>query len=268
MKKKYFFGFASLFFGYAFLYLPILYLVVSSFNQSSVPGVWDGFSMKWYGALLQNDAIMHALLTSLQIAGTSATLAVLLGTMAAISMVRLGSFKGRTFLSGLLPAPLVMPEVITGLSLLLMFVTFERMIGWPSERGALTVVIAHSTIGIAYVYMIVSSRLRDFDTVLEEAAQDLGATPSVVFFRVTLPLIVPSLLSGWLLSFALSLDDVVIASFLSGPGATTLPIVLFSSLRLGVSPEINALSGIMIGIVSLCVLVSGVIFYKKRTSIQ
>lgn len=267
MKKKYMFTTASLFFGYTFLYLPIFYLIASSFNQSSVLGVWSGFSMKWYYALFQNDAIIHALISSLQIAGTSATLAVLLGTMAAISMVRLGNFKGRTFLSGLLPAPLVMPEVITGLSLLLMFVTFERMIGWPSERGILTVVIAHSTIGIAYVYMIVRSRLYDFDTVLEEAAQDLGATPSVVFFRVTLPLIAPSLLSGWLLSFALSLDDVVIASFLSGPGATTLPIVLFSSLRLGISPEINALSGIMIGIVSICVLTSGILFYRKRSGV-
>lgn len=265
MKKFSWLNGVSLIIGYAFLYLPIIYLVIFSFNASSIPGVWEGFSLKWYTQLSQNDTIFHALLISLKIAGMSATIAVVMGTLAAMSVIRLGGRRrGTGSLLGLLPIPLVMPEVITGLSLLLMFVTFERMIGWPSERGVSTVVIAHSTISIAYVYMIVQSRLREFDLVLEEAAQDLGARPSTVFFRITLPIISPALFSGWLLSFALSLDDVVIASFLSGPGATTLPIALFSSLRLGVSPEINALSSVMIAIVSMCVMVAGFIYYSQQ----
>lgn len=257
-------GTASLIFGYVFLYAPIVYMIVFSFNKSIIPGVWTSFSFRWYEMLFENELLLQALLTSAEIASFSATGSVILGTMAAIVMVRHGKFRGRTLFSGLISAPLVMPEVITGLSLLLMFVTFERMIGWPSERGVMTVVIAHMTIGAAYVYLIVQSRLKDFEDVLEEAALDLGAKPSVVFYRVTLPLITPALLSGWLLSFAISLDDVVIASFLSGPGATTLPILIFSSLRMGITPEINALAGMIVGVISVIVITAGIIISKKK----
>lgn len=241
-----------LFFGYAFLYLPIFYLLCFSFNELPISGKWHGFSFKWYAALFHNEALFQSLLTSLQIASIAATFAVILGTMAAISIARFGAFKGRAFLSGLIPLPLVMPDVITGVSLLLMFVTFERLFGFPSERGVLTVAIAHITIGIAYVYMNIRSRLEHFDLSIEEAAMDLGAKPHTVFFKITLPIIAPALISGWFLAFALSLDDIVIASFLSGPGATTLPMVLFSNLRLGMSPEINALAGVVILIVFIC----------------
>ncbi|CAO5682858.1 MAG: Inner membrane ABC transporter permease protein YdcV [Holosporales bacterium] len=263
LTKKSSFSVFILLLGYAFLYIPIIYLLIFSFNVSPIPGQWTGFSLKWYGDLFQNDALFKAFLTSLQIATISATCAVILGTIAAIAMTRFRSFRGRSFLSSLLPLPLIMPDVITGVALLLMFVTFEGMIGIPSERGILTVSIAHITLGIAYVYMIVQSRLQHFDESLEEAALDLGAKPHVVFFKITLPIIRISLLSGWLLAFALSLDDVVIASFLSGPGATTLPMVLFSSLRLGISPEINALAGIIILIVFISVMLSALFYYKS-----
>jgi putrescine transport system permease protein len=265
MKKMSKFVIGSLFFGYAFIYVPIIYLIIFSFNESKVMGVWSGFSLKWYEKLLENDNLIDAVLTSFQIASISATFAVVLGTMAAILMLRLGNFKGRTLFSGLISAPLIMPEVITGLALLLMFVTFERTIGWPSERGMMTVAIAHITLTMAYVYLMVQSRLSDFDKSLEEVAMDLGAKPLTVFFKVTLPLIAPALMGGWLLAFALSLDDVVMASFLSGPGATTLPILIFSSVRMGVTPEINALSSIIIGIVSLGIILSGFFIYKKSS---
>jgi putrescine transport system permease protein len=183
--------------------------------------------------------------------------------MAAIIMVRFKRFAGKTLFSGLISAPLVMPEVITGLALLLMFVTLERSIGWPSERGMLTIIIAHITLTMSYIYLVVQARLSDFDKSLEEAAMDLGAKPSTVFFKITLPLIFPSLLAGWLLAFALSLDDVVIASFLAGPGATTLPILVFSSVRNGVTPELNALATIIVGIVSIGILISGLIMHRR-----
>jgi len=264
MRKISYAGTASLILGYAFLYLPILFLIVFSFNESRLPGVWSGFSLKWYTLLFDNEALLAAVLTSFQIASISATGAVILGTLAAVAMVRSGSFYGRTLFGGMISAPLVMPEVITGLALLLMCVTFERLIGWPAERGVMTVVIAHVTLAMAYVYLIVHARLQDFDHSLEEAAQDLGARPVKVFFKITLPLIAPSLLAGWFLAFALSLDDVVLASFLSGPGATTLPILIFSSLRLGISPEINALATIIVGIVSLGVTIAGFVIIRKK----
>ncbi|MCX7338675.1 MAG: ABC transporter permease subunit [Alphaproteobacteria bacterium] len=257
-------GTVALIFGYAFLYLPILFLVVFSFNESRLPGVWTGFSLKWFHLLFDNEDLLAAVVTSFQIASMAATGAVVLGTLAAVSMVRFGVFYGRTLFGGLISAPLVMPEVITGLALLLTFVSLERIIGWPSERGMMTVTIAHTTLAMAYVYLIVHSRLQDFDLSLEEAALDLGAKPVKVFFQITLPIIAPALLSGWLLAFALSLDDVIIASFLSGPGATTLPILIFSSLRLGITPEINALAAIIIGIVSLGVTVAGFLLVRKR----
>ncbi len=207
MRKKSFTFIFILILGYAFLYFPIVYLLCFSFNKSPIPGQWTGFSLKWYHVLFQNEALFQAFLTSIQIAAISATFAVVLGTIAAVAMIRFGFFKGRTFLSSLLPLPLIMPDVIRGVAMLLMFVTFERMIGMPSERGILTVSIAHITLGVAYVYMIVQSRLQHFDRSLEEAALDLGAKPHVVFFKITLPIIRISLISGWLLAFALSLDD-------------------------------------------------------------
>ncbi len=264
MRRASYSGTAALIAGYIFLYLPIFFLILFSFNESRLPGVWTGFSTKWYHRLFENEDLIAAVLTSFQIASMTATGAVILGTLAAVSMVRFGSFTGRTLFSGMISAPLVMPEVVTGLALLLMFVSFERLIGWPSERGMMTVTIAHITLAMAYVYLIVQARLQDFEQSLEEAAQDLGARPVKVFFWITLPLIAPSLLAGWLLAFALSLDDVVIASFLSGPGATTLPILIFSSLRLGITPEINALATIIVGIVSVGVTIAGIIMMRKK----
>src|SRR3989338_1164495 len=263
MKKYTTFSLVNLILGYIFLYLPIAFVVIYSFNASRF-SVWQGFSLRWYKELISNEALMNAVLASFKIASISATVAVCLGTLAALVIVRFGAFYGRTLFSGLVSAPLVMPDVITGLSLLMMFVTFERLIGWPSERGIMTVTLAHITLSLAYVYLIVQSRLQDFDISLEEAAQDLGARPFKVFFFITLPLIAPSLFSSWLLAFALSLDDVVIASFLSGPGATTLPMLIFSSVRLGVTPEINALATIIVGLVALVVTFTGFMLYKKQ----
>jgi putrescine transport system permease protein len=259
-------GTTALILGYAFLYLPIIFLVTFSFNESRLPGVWTGFSLRWYTLLFENTALIRAVFTSFQIAAMAATFSVVLGTFAAVAMVRFGNFKGRTLFSGLISAPLVMPEVITGLALLLMFVTFERLIGWPSERGMMTITIAHTTLALSYVYLVVRSRLLDFDRSIEEAAQDLGARPVTVFLTITLPLIAPALFAGWLLAFALSLDDVVLASFLSGPGATTLPILIFSSVRLGVTPEINALASIIVGIVSIGVLIVGLIVMRSKNN--
>lgn len=257
------FNFGALVFGYGFLYVPILYLMVYSFNDSRIIGVWSGFSIHWYKKLFRDDALIRAVFNSFEIASIVATLAVAFGTMAAIAMVRFKRFRGKTLFSGLISAPLVMPEVITGLALLLMFVTLERAIGWPSERGVLTIIIAHITLTMAYVYLIVQSRLVDFDQSLIEAAMDLGAKPLTVFFKITLPLIFPSLLAGWLLAFALSLDDVVIASFVAGPGSTTLPILVFSSVRTGVTPELNALATIIVSIVSVGILISGFVMHRR-----
>ena len=239
------------FFGFVFLYAPILSLVVFSFNENKLVTVWSGFSTKWYGELLQNDQLIGAAILSLQIAAVSATLALILGTLAAVALVRFRRFRGKTLMHGMISAPLVMPDVIIGLSLLLLFVSMESLIGWPAGRGMLTVIIAHSTFGMAYVAVVVQSRLGDLDVSLEEAAQDLGATPARVFFDVTLPIISPALISGWLLSFTLSLDDLVIASFVNGPGSSTLPMVIFSKIRLGVSPDVNALASIIIGVVAI-----------------
>jgi putrescine transport system permease protein len=249
---------------YIFLYLPILMVIVFSFNESRFVTVWSGFSTKWYGALLSNEGLLSAVLVSLKIATMTATMAVFLGTMAAVVMVRFGRFRGRMLFSGLVSAPLVMPDVITGLAVLMMLVSSSHLIGWPNQRGAMTITIAHITLATAYVYLVVQARLKDFDRSVEEAALDLGARPAKVFFAITLPLIAPSLMAGWLLSFALSLDDVVIASFLSGPGATTLPMLIFSSIRLGMSPEINALATIIIGLVALGIVIAGLVIYRQR----
>ncbi len=248
--------------GFLFLYLPIIALIVYSFNKSKLVTVWGGWSLKWYAELLNNDQIIDAALLSLKIAFLSATLAVVLGTMAGFVLSRFGPFRGKMILSGWVTAPLVMPEVITGLSLLLLFVALEGMFGWPSGRGTNTIIIAHTTFCMAYVAVIVQARLASLDETLEEAAMDLGAKPSSLFFLVTLPLIAPAIISGWLLSFTLSLDDLVIASFVSGPGNSTLPMVIFSKVRLGVTPEINALATIMIMIV--CIGVVAAMYQLRR----
>ncbi|WP_404401814.1 ABC transporter permease subunit [Pelagibacterium halotolerans] len=237
--------------GFVFLYAPIVSLIVFSFNESQLVTVWTGFSTKWYGELFRDPQILSAAWLSLQIAAVSATIATVLGTLAGIALTRLGHFRGRTALTGMASAPLVMPEVITGLSLLLLFVSMEAAFGWPAGRGFTTIVIAHTTFCMAYVTVVVRSRLIDMDRSLDEAALDLGATPLRVFFDITLPIISPALISGWLLAFTLSLDDLVIASFVSGPGASTLPMVIFSKIRLGVSPDVNALATIIIAIVAL-----------------
>jgi putrescine transport system permease protein len=246
----------ALTFGFAFLYLPILLLVVFSFNDSRLVTVWGGFSLRWYGELLRNELLLDAAWVTFRIAVVSATFALVMGTLAAISLVRFAAFRGRTLFSGMIFAPLVMPEVITGLSLLLLFVSLN----W--ERGFWTVVIAHTTFATAYVAVVVQSRLLTFDTMLEEAAMDLGAPPLKTFFVITLPVIAPALASGWLLAFTLSLDDLVIASFTTGPGATTLPMRIYSQVRLGVTPEINAISTVLIGLVGIGVIVASLL--QKR----
>lgn len=250
--------------GFLFLYAPIIALVIYSFNASKLVTVWGGWSIQWYVALFQNEQIMKAAWVSLKIALISATLASVLGTLAGFVLSRFRRFRGKTLFAGWITAPLVMPEVITGLSLLLLFVAMESLLGWPSGRGTTTIVIAHTTFCMAYVAVVVQSRLTSLDRSLEEAAMDLGAKPTSLFFLITLPLIAPAILSGWLLSFTLSLDDLVIASFVSGPGNSTLPMVIFSKVRLGVTPEINALASLMILIVSLAVVAAIVIMRRQN----
>ena len=253
MRRLTWFNTTSLTLGFAFLYLPMVILVVYSFNSSKLVTVWAGFSTKWYGELMRNEAFLDAAWVTIKVAVLSSTFATVLGTLAAYVLVRAGRFWGRTLFSGMIYAPLVMPEVITGLSLLLLF------IGIGLDRGVMTIVLAHTTFSMCYVSVVVSSRLATFDMSLEEAALDLGSTPFEAFRLVTLPIIAPAVISGWLLAFTLSLDDLVIASFTSGPSATTLPIKIFSAVRLGVSPEINALSTIMIAIVTIGVISASLI---------
>ncbi len=260
MRRFSWFNATSLTFGFAFLYLPMIILVIYSFNASKLVTVWAGFSTKWYGELFQNEAFLDAVWVTLKVAIISSTLATVLGTMAALVLLRSGRFFGRTLFSGMIYAPLVMPEVITGLSLLLLF------IGIGLDRGVLTIVLAHTTFAMCYVSVVVSSRLTTFDQSLEEAALDLGCSPFQAFYLVTLPIIAPAVISGWLLAFTLSLDDLVIASFTAGPSATTLPMKIWSSVRLGVSPEINALSTLMIGVVTLGVICASLI--SKRSAMK
>lgn len=250
-------------FGFAFLYLPILSVVVYSFNESRMVTVWGGFSLKWWRELPQNEAMLEAAWLSLQIAVVNATVAVILGTMAGLAMARYRRFRGRTLFGGLVTAPLVMPEVITGISMLLLFVLLERLLGWP-ERGFSTIAIAHITFTMSYVAVIVQSRLTTFDLALEEAALDLGARPLKVFFLITLPIIAPALISGWLLSFTLSLDDLVITQFVTGPTATTLPMMIYSSVRRGVTPEINVLATFIILVVSIGIIAAGIIMNRNE----
>ncbi|EEX09367.1 putrescine ABC transporter, permease protein [Ruegeria lacuscaerulensis ITI-1157] len=260
MNRLSWFNTVSLTLGFAFLYIPMVILIIFSFNESKLVTVWAGFSTKWYGELMQNQAFLDAAWVTVRVAVFSSTLATILGTMAAYVMVRGGRFFGRTLFSGMIYAPLVMPEVITGLSLLLLF------IGIGLDRGILTIVLAHTTFSMCYVSVVVSSRLVTFDRSLEEAALDLGCSPAQAFRLVTLPIIAPAVISGWLLAFTLSLDDLVIASFTSGPSATTLPIKIFSAVRLGVSPEINALSTIMIAVVTVGVITASLV--SKRAMVR
>ncbi|MBY3388025.1 ABC transporter permease [Rhizobium laguerreae] len=246
--------------GFAFLYLPIVLLVIFSFNESKLVTVWGGFSTKWYVSLLSNQGLLDAAWVTIRVGLLSATLATILGTMAALTLVRYTRFRGRMLFSGMIYAPLVMPDVITGLSLLLLFVA----IGF--DRGFWTITLAHTTLTMCFVAVVVQSRLLSFDQSIEEAAQDLGAPPVRTFFEITLPIIAPAVLSGWILAFTLSLDDLVIASFTSGPGAATLPMRIYSQVRLGVTPEINAVCTILIAIVTVGVICASVV--TKRREIQ
>lgn len=258
MNRLSWFNTVSLTLGFAFLYVPMVILVLYSFNESKLVTVWAGFSTKWYSELIRNEAFLTAAWVTIKVAVFSSTIATVLGTMAAYVLVRGGRFFGRTLFSGMIYAPLVMPEVITGLSLLLLF------IGIGLDRGVLTIVLAHTTFSMCYVSVVVSSRLVTFDQSLEEAALDLGCSQSQAFRLVTLPIIAPAVISGWLLAFTLSLDDLVIASFTSGPSATTLPIKIFSAVRLGVTPEINALSTIMIAIVTVGVITASLVTKQAK----
>lgn len=265
MKQHSRFVLSMLAFGYAFLYVPLVLVVVYSFNDSRIATIWGGFSTRWYGELLRNEQILDAALLSLRIALTSATFATLFGTMAGLVLARFGRFKGRTLFSGMISSPMVMPEVITGLSLLLLFVTLQQVTGWPGQRGFTTIAIAHTTFSMAYVAVIVQSRLMSMDESLEEAAMDLGGRPLRVVFDITLPLIAPAMVAGWLLAFTLSLDDLVIASFVSGPGSSTLPMYIFSKVKLGVSPDINALATLIIVAVSIGVLIAWIATRRVRS---
>jgi putrescine transport system permease protein len=252
--------------GLVFLYGPIASVVVYSFNASRLVTVWAGFSTRWYGALLHNEAIRAAALVSLEVALSAATGALVLGTLAGYALARYRRFRGRALFGALATAPLVMPEVMIGLSLLLLFVALEQWTGWPRGRGITTIVIAHVTLGLAYVAVVVEARLASFDRSLEEAAQDLGAQPWKVFAVITLPLVAPALVAGWLLAFTLSLDDLVIASFTAGPASTTLPMVIFSSVRLGVSPQINALATLLLGVVAVLVTAASQLAGRRQDS--
>ena len=251
-------------FGFAFFYVPILSMIVYSFNASRLATVWGGFSTKWYVALWSNTKVIDALLLSLKIALVSATIATILGTLAGIAIVRMGKFRGRTLFSGLVTAPLIMPEVITGISALIFFILMAEYIGWPAQRGFTTVTLAHITFSLTFVTTIVQSRLISADISIEEAAMDLGSRPWQVMKDITLPIISPAILSGWLLAFTISLDDVVITNFTTGPGTTTLPILIWSKVKLGVTPDINALATITVTIVGIGVIIAGMVLNRAE----
>ncbi|WP_455921650.1 ABC transporter permease subunit [Pseudomonas putida] len=260
--KRFSFSKLMLVLGLLFIYLPMVILVIYSFNASKLVTVWGGWSVKWYVGLVDNTQLVSSVGRSLEIACYTAIAAVALGTLAAFVLTRVTRFKGRTLFGGLVTAPLVMPEVITGLSLLLLFVAMAQSLGWPEERGIVTIWIAHTTFCAAYVAVVVSARLRELDLSIEEAAMDLGARPWKVFMLITIPMIAPSLAAGGMMSFALSLDDLVLASFVSGPGSTTLPMEVFSAVRLGVKPEINAVASLILLSVSIVTFL--VWFFTRR----
>jgi putrescine transport system permease protein len=270
-QRRSFFVLTAMAFGFAFLYVPILSMVVYSFNNSKLVTVWDSANsptIKWYVALLGDTQVLDAAKLSLKIAAMNATGAVILGTLAGLALARFGRFKGRTLLTGLTTAPMVMPEVITGLAMLLLFVAMQSLVGWPEGRGVTTITIAHITFSMAYVTVVIQSRLLTMDESLEEAAMDLGARPAKVFFVITLPIIFPAILSGWLLAFTLSWDDLVITSFVSGPGSTTLPQLIFSKVRLGVNPSINALATVMVLLVAVCIVFAGIWMQRQEKKRQ
>ncbi len=270
-QRRSFFVLTAMAFGFAFLYIPILSMVAYSFNNSKLVTVWDAANsptLKWYVALARDTQVLEAAKLSLKIAAINATGAVILGTLAGLALARFGRFKGRTLLTGLTTAPMVMPEVITGLAMLLLFVAMQSLVGWPAGRGVTTITIAHITFSMAYVTVVIQSRLLTLDESLEEAAMDLGARPAKVFFVITLPIIFPAILSGWLLAFTLSWDDLVITSFVSGPGSTTLPQLIFSKVRLGVNPSINALATVMVLLVAVCIVVAGVWMQRQEKKRQ
>jgi putrescine transport system permease protein len=258
------FLYAMLCFGFAFFYIPILSMIVFSFNESRLATVWGGFSTKWYYELFKNDQVIDAAILSLKIAVTSATVATILGTMAGIALARFKQFRGRTGFSGMITAPLVMPEVITGIAMLMMFILMAEWIGWPAQRGFTTVTLAHITFSMVFVATIVHSRLVQTDVSIEEAAVDLGSKPWQVMWDITLPIISPAILAGWLLAFTISLDDVVITSFTTGPGNTTLPILIWSKVKLGVTPDINALATIIVVLVGIGVLIAGIVMSRAE----
>ena len=264
MKRRPVFLLTVLGFGFAFFYVPILSMIVYSFNASRLATVWGGFSTKWYASLWSNAQVIDALVLSLKIALVSASIATILGTMSAIALVRMGKFRGRTLFSGLTTAPLIMPEVITGVSSLIFFLLLAKWIGWPSQRGFTTITLAHITFSMVFVTTIVQARLLQFDRAIEEAAMDLGSKPWQVLFDITLPVISPAILSGWLLAFTISLDDVVITSFTTGPGSTTLPLLIWSKVKLGVTPDINALASLMVVTVGLCVVIAGIVMNRAE----
>lgn len=249
--------------GYLFLYLPIISLVIFSFNASPIPNVWSGFTFKWYAKLATDNEMLSGLWLSMQIAFFSATGSVFLGTLAAFALVKYRRFKGRTLFSGMVGAPLVMPEVVIGISLLLMLVSIQRAIGHP-ERGMLTIWLGHVLTGMAYATVVVQARLQELNPQLEEAAMDLGARPSQVFRLVTLPMISQALFSAWLLTFTISLDDVVLSAFLSGPGSTTMPLVIFSRARLGLNPSVNAIATVIITIVAIGTVIASILIVRAE----
>jgi putrescine transport system permease protein len=264
MNRRPVFLITMLCFGFAFLYVPILAMMVYSFNGSRLASVWGGFSTKWYVSLLTNDKVIDALILSLKIAFVSASVATVLGTKAGIALARFTKFRTRTLFSGLVTAPLIMPEIITGISLLLFFILMGHWIGWPSARGFTTITLAHITFSMVFVTTIVHARMLQSDRAIEEAAMDLGSRPWQVMFDITLPVISPAIFSGWLLAFTISLDDVVITSFTTGPGSTTLPLLIWSKVKLGVTPDINALATLMVLTVGAGVIAAGIIMNRAE----
>jgi putrescine transport system permease protein len=264
MRRSNTFLITVLAFGFAFFYVPILSMIAYSFNASRLATVWSGFSTKWYAALLSNDQVGEALKLSLEIAIISSTCATIMGTMAGIALARFTKFRGRTLFSGLVTAPLIMPEVITGISSLIFFILMAHYVGWPEQRGFSTVTLAHITFSMVFVTTIVQSRMLSADRAIEEAAMDLGSRPWQVMRDVTLPVISPAIMSGWLLAFTISMDDVVITNFTTGPGTTTLPILIWSKVKLGVTPDINALATLIVLTVGVCVVSAGVMMNRAE----